>query len=459
MEQLVKGILLLSALGSVAIGLMALIRPLVRRVSLRMCSLLWIPVLVRLLCPWGIPLSVPVLEAAPLSAAEAGAETAYEGTVAAMEKAHLDTSTVLATSDLWPWIFAAWCAGATCVAASALRSWIQTRRAVQNARQIASDVHICSGIRIPFACGFLRPKIYLPEGLSARDAVLIIKHERGHIERRDGILRLAFLAARILHWFNPFVYLADRLAQRDMELACDEHVAANWTTETRARYASALLAFARPSPASGHTMTSFGGGSTKERIERIMIKKKRAGIRSLIACAAAGMLLCSCAAILPSAGGARTTPETMENRGEWDFGYTRAPADGEVSVFLKEYEEYGVHQGEDGRLYYEDQLICNFLDGYYLNNGAGLYNPIGRYAQSNPDGEVDVITVRADTVGESGATELFGPITGMSTHPPGTLQALKGIVQTAPDSTSEETRTAPASGPARPDAKLQEEPA
>ena len=56
---------------------------------------------------------------------------------------------------------------------------------------------------------------------------------------------------RAIHWFNPLVWLAERTARMDQEMACDEWVLARSTEEGRADYGEAILRAARSSGNAG----------------------------------------------------------------------------------------------------------------------------------------------------------------------------------------------------------------
>ena len=53
---------------------------------------------------------------------------------------------------------------------------------------------------------------------------------------------LAFLIL-ILHWFNPLVWIAFTLMNRDMEMSCDEKVLKEMGTGIKKAYSRSLLAF------------------------------------------------------------------------------------------------------------------------------------------------------------------------------------------------------------------------
>jgi beta-lactamase regulating signal transducer with metallopeptidase domain len=80
----------------------------------------------------------------------------------------------------------------------------------------------------PALCGLIRPHLLFPPGLVEKlgpdELRLVVLHELGHLRRHDLWSQAALQVAVIVHWFNPVVWLAVRLARLDCELACDEFV-------------------------------------------------------------------------------------------------------------------------------------------------------------------------------------------------------------------------------------------
>lgn len=97
----------------------------------------------------------------------------------------------------------------------------------------------------PAICGLRRPVLLFPVGLAAQltpgELRLVILHELGHWRRRDLWLHEAALLVRALHWFNPLVWLAARLARDDAEAACDEFVMRRMSSRDTPAYGAALL--------------------------------------------------------------------------------------------------------------------------------------------------------------------------------------------------------------------------
>ena len=95
-------------------------------------------------------------------------------------------------------------------------------------------IHIRSFDKIssPLTYGIFHPVILLPKKLlanlekkeAAEATKTIITHEFIHIKRMDTLTKILLVAVLAIHWFNPFVWLMYFLANRDIELVCDEMV-------------------------------------------------------------------------------------------------------------------------------------------------------------------------------------------------------------------------------------------
>lgn len=98
----------------------------------------------------------------------------------------------------------------------------------------------------PALSGGWRPRLLLPTGLIAKltdgELRFVIRHELAHWRRRDGWVLGLLRAAVVVHWFNPLVWLAARLARADCEAACDECVLRRGADEEEgSAYGAALL--------------------------------------------------------------------------------------------------------------------------------------------------------------------------------------------------------------------------
>jgi beta-lactamase regulating signal transducer with metallopeptidase domain/uncharacterized GH25 family protein len=83
-----------------------------------------------------------------------------------------------------------------------------------------------AGIAAPAVWGIARPTIILPRGiasaLSARQLRWVLLHELAHIWRHDLIVVMLQRFAAILHFFNPAIWIANRVIHQLREYACDD---------------------------------------------------------------------------------------------------------------------------------------------------------------------------------------------------------------------------------------------
>lgn len=106
-------------------------------------------------------------------------------------------------------------------------------------------VWLTQAVSAPALHGILRPQLLFPPGfleqLTPDELRFVVAHELAHARRRDLLAQAALHAALVVHWFNPLVWIAVRLARRDCELACDETVLDKRLQPERVSYGAALL--------------------------------------------------------------------------------------------------------------------------------------------------------------------------------------------------------------------------
>lgn len=188
---------------------------------------------------------------------------------------------------------AVWLAGVTVVLGYNLFGMIRLHRKIQNAGLFEEGVYLCPGLETPFAMGLLRSRIYLPVGLDPDKREYILCHERIHLRRRDYLVKgIAFLLTSF-YWYNPLVWVAFGMLERDMEMSCDEAVVRSMGNDIRRAYSQSLLDFAIGGGSGMTVPLAFGGNSVKQRVRNIL-KGKRGGMRGV----AAGILVLTIAIIL-----------------------------------------------------------------------------------------------------------------------------------------------------------------
>ena len=144
--------------------------------------------------------------------------------------------------------------------------------------RFSRDPHICvsNSRRAPLTFGVFRPTVLLPEDLPIGDAQfqLVLAHELAHIRRKDCLRKLLLTVCLCLYWWNPLVWLMVWLANRDMELACDEAVLRALGPDCKKAYALTLLDMAQRNPKSAPLCSGFAKSSAEERIRAILSFKR-----------------------------------------------------------------------------------------------------------------------------------------------------------------------------------------
>ena len=144
--------------------------------------------------------------------------------------------------------------------------------------RFSRDPHICvsNSRRAPLTFGVFRPTVLLPEDLPVGDAQfqLVLAHELAHIRRKDCLRKLLLTVCLCLYWWNPLVWMMVWLANRDMELACDEAVLRALGPDCKKAYALTLLDMAQRNPKSAPLCSGFAKSSAEERIRAILSFKR-----------------------------------------------------------------------------------------------------------------------------------------------------------------------------------------
>lgn len=136
-------------------------------------------------------------------------------------------------SPAWPIVLAGvWLVGVVAVAGLFFVRGLRIHRAVRNARFVAFHcgipVLVSDALIEPGVCGFIRPKVILPDGIESRlspeQMKAVLAHEMCHVRRRDNLFGLLQMAIEALVWFHPLVWWIGARLLDERETACDEEV-------------------------------------------------------------------------------------------------------------------------------------------------------------------------------------------------------------------------------------------
>lgn len=300
--------------------------------------------------------------------------------------------------------------------------WLEKNR-LRRPIQVRQSGHIAS----PLTYGVLRPVILLPKAANSWDGDVldyVLTHEYMHIRHLDAVLKLAVTAAVCIHWFNPLAWGMYVLANRDMELSCDEAVLQRLGHGARSSYASALILMEEQISGLAPFASNFSKNAIEERITAIMKLKK---ISTLALLAAAGAVICVTAVFATSA--TELPQEDTQNSGA---DVSETPGDSEFSGNPKQegnsaknasptwdaYEPFGITLNQkENALYFNDEKIRYFEDAVELGGGTA-----SKYTYYREDGTADLHTVRAATQNPDGSTDPFGTVLGIEGFTPGEAQ-------------------------------------
>jgi beta-lactamase regulating signal transducer with metallopeptidase domain len=316
--------------GAMLIGVLGLLRmPLRRMIGSTWVCALWLIVLVRLLVPGSIESSWSVFNWWPQPRATNQAVTAPWQTrvriLPGNPSSEASAITVAPASraadsagDEINWIVLIWAIGAAGAAghlgwriAMTMRAARATRGA-QNPHLLAAFDSLPARLRghlqlresddleVPALVGIWRPQIWIPtswlESMSIAEMRHVLLHELGHARRGDLWVQWLFAISQCLHWFNPAVWLAARLAHADRELACDAWVLQRGGDEEPEQYGETLLKAALRLRSRWHlppaaiTM-AMSKGSLVSRVRSIGQFRPIASWRAVLGSAAAALLL------------------------------------------------------------------------------------------------------------------------------------------------------------------------
>ncbi|MDD6372225.1 MAG: M56 family metallopeptidase [Eubacteriales bacterium] len=254
MRALFSNLLTASVSGSIVILAVLVLRLVLRKTPKKFICMLWMVAGLRLLLP--VPLQSRFSLQPP-------------------------TIRLPQSETLQTYLVPLWCIVAVSLLCASLISYAHLRRQVKDARKIRGGWE-CEGLETAFVLGFLKPKIYIPAGVSDNTRQQILAHERTHLDKGDHWIKLIGFLALVLHWFNPLVWVSYILLCKDIEMACDQRVVQFMDLPERKAYSAALLDCSTHKVHYAACPVAFGEVSVKYRIKSVLSYKKPAFWISLL---------------------------------------------------------------------------------------------------------------------------------------------------------------------------------
>ena len=260
----------------------------------------------------------------------------------------------------------------------ASRQWLHThplRRGI--------SIRQSGRVSSPLTFGVLRPVILMPKKTEWNDEPAlqyVLEHEFVHIRRFDAVSKLLLIAAACIHWFNPLVWVMYVLANRDMELSCDETVVRHFGSGTRAAYANVLICMEEARSGFAPLCNHFSRNAIEERITAIM-KTGKITVLSLVLAAllVAGTVtvFATSAKTEETVAPARVAGAVVEQNSAAGSGGSVAVETGEPLEPSAEYAAAGIRRQENLWYYQEQPIIMIYDDngGIYMDEEAkdGIY--------------------------------------------------------------------------------------
>jgi beta-lactamase regulating signal transducer with metallopeptidase domain len=289
--------------GAVMILVITVLRALtIHRLPKKTFLALWGITLVRLLIPFSLPSLFSVYSLFGTSAQQT---TVANNTAAVLVPTEQITATEEAvtktTASISVWLVI-WVVGAlVCALFFAFTYWkclreFQTSLPVENdfTKRWLTDHPLKRSIAIrqsdrisaPLTFGILHPVILMPKTTDWHDETAlkyVMAHEYVHIRRFDTVTKLVLMVTLCVHWFNPLVWVMYVLANRDLELSCDESVIRLFGENTKSAYAQTLIRMEETRSGLTPLCNSFSKNAMEERIIAIMKTKKTSWAAALAA--------------------------------------------------------------------------------------------------------------------------------------------------------------------------------
>ena len=294
----------LSLIGSLFAGAVMLIRLIFRKAPKWLFCILWGVVALRLICPVSIESNLSLIPDSLATgqiitnvgneyigdveiiyesntgynnAIEAGRQpiNSDEGYYVVTEKNSLEAPKTVGET-VYPILSWVWAVGMVLMLAYTAVSFLLLGKKMEEATHLRDNIWQCEQADSPFVLGFIKPKIYLPYGITDSDMANVIAHEQAHIRRRDHWWKPVGFLLLSIYWFNPVLWLAYILLCRDIEAACDEKVIQHMEKDEMRAYSTALLHCSIHRRRISACPLAFGEVGVKERVKSVMNYKKPA---------------------------------------------------------------------------------------------------------------------------------------------------------------------------------------
>ncbi len=290
---------------------------------------LWEISVVRLMIPFSIPSALSVYSLMDSRSVEKGSQAVHVLPIGASGQTTsmpVNIPNAANTVSMWTVV---WGVGVLACAAFFGVAYWKCRKEFQTSLPVGNDftenwlsvhqqrrrifIRQSSRFSAPLTYGVFHPVILMPTSTKWENTDLleyVLAHEYVHIRRFDSITKLVLIAVLCVHWFNPLVWVMYVLANRDIELSCDEAVVCLFGENAKTAYARALISMEETRSGLTPLCNNFSKNAIEERIIAIM-KIKKTTVFSLVM---TGLIVVGTATMFATSANAQ--PQQAESVGQ-----------------------------------------------------------------------------------------------------------------------------------------------
>ena len=256
-----------------------LLRFLLKKAPRRVICILWAMVAVRLLLPVSLESPVDFIpettsaiqEAVDTSLIHPETVTFHTGIVTPQEGISGTSASSGQSISVIPLV---WFFGVLLMLSYLALRYVKLRSLVWEAAREKENIWICDAVTTPFILGLVRPKIYLPSGLSGTSREYVIAHEKCHLRCKDHWWKPISYLILSVFWFDPLMWIAHFMICKDIEFACDESVIHRYSLPEKKAYSQALLECSANRKLVLACPIAFGETAVVGRIRNVLNHKK-----------------------------------------------------------------------------------------------------------------------------------------------------------------------------------------
>lgn len=295
MDEILKNIILISAMGSVLALILLCIKPLTKRLfSPKWQYYIWLTVLIVMVLPIKVSLQNEPAHITPAENTQVQTEQITPVEADQEQKqpvalSDLSQSPALRTPDIPINIMRfssfLWLVVAVLLLGCKLVKYTVFLREIKKYSVIECGfenlpkrltVRKTEFLDAPLIVGLIKPVLYLPQAeIKENELDYILLHELTHYRRHDLLYKWFSMLVSSIHWFNPFVYIVSKQIDEECEVSCDYEVCKNLSEMQKKDYMVMILDFVQTSIRKKRPLTTQMASSKKILKRRFTVMKTK----------------------------------------------------------------------------------------------------------------------------------------------------------------------------------------